>query len=91
MRERRETTSFPGKGIHLTALFFSVFQSSPQALVVQCLENTLKTMSRQKKKNQEEEEVQVIDEAPQAMEEPQVAEEEMPMGPHPVSMLQVCA
>ena len=46
-------------------------------------------MSRQKKKNQEEDEVQVTEEAPQAVDEAQIVEEEMPMGPHPVSLLQV--
>lgn len=48
------------------------------------------SMSRQRKKKEEEEEVQVVDEAPQVVEEVQAVEEDSAIGPHSVSLLQVC-
>lgn len=83
-------TSFPGNFSAAFALLFSRFAQSDLCIsatyIVQRIANI---MSRQRKKKEDEEEVQVVDEAPQVEEEMQVAEEEGPIGPHPVSMLQV--
>lgn len=46
-------------------------------------------MSRQKNKKDEEKEAQVVAEVVQDAEDVQVEEEQAPVGPHPVSMLQV--